>query len=443
MVPYDSPAAPPAAAVASIAESRVAAARQFGHRSAPADTLRVADRVRFARPLTHTATVVTVAGALLPVETLSPQRYTIVLAIGATYLGLGTWWITWVERQAQRRYFITYFAAMSSLCVGLVVTSQANATIAAMPLLSQAVLFGRVWHATLGGVALLGIVTLSLEPMLDPQRLIATLLSMAGAIAFVIIFSLVYRREVFWRARSDVLTEQLAQTNEQLERHAEQIEELAASRERNRVAREVHDGLGHYLTAIHVQLEAAKAVLPKSTAAALEAIDKAQNSSRQGLLDVRQSVTLLRSATGTPRPFVQMLQDLTASIATHRLAPEFIAVGTPKPLSAEVEHELRRVLQETLSNVQRHAHADRVLVRLEFREDRVVLEVQDDGRGPGDVAQTGTRAQAKPTQTCAPSSKRPQFGLVGMRERVQRLNGVVDTGASALGGFRVTVEVPV
>src|SRR5690606_18104716 len=127
------------------------------------------------------------------------------------------------------------------------------------------------------------------------KELAAATANTGAAILFVLAFSVMARRQVQWRLRAEALSALLQSANARLRDLALEAEELSAMRERNRVAREVHDGLGHYLTTIHVHLEAARALLARDLKRARQGIERAQLLARQGLQDVRESVGVLRN----------------------------------------------------------------------------------------------------------------------------------------------------
>lgn len=400
--------------------------------------------VRFARPLTHAATIIAVVGALAPTDQVSGVRYLAAIGLGVALATLGTWGATVVERRADRTAFAQYFVAMSTLSAAIVVVTDGYATIAVMPTLSQAVLFGSIWYGLGGGLATLGLLTWTLQDSMNAERLSSVLLGFGGAIAFVLIFSIIYRREAHWRAQSERLREQLAVSNLQLRLHAEQVEELAATRERNRLARELHDGLGHYLTAIHVQLEAARALLHKSPDAALNGITRAQLLSRQGLADVRQSVSLLREDAAEGEPgLAELLQTIIGTFRTDEQPVEFNVHGELPPVAETTRHALRRVLQEALSNVHHHAGGSRTTVRLSHIGSELQLDVRDDGSAstppflPSSVFGKGAPRESDQQ----PSPDRSPLGLLSVRERVEALGGtlVVDKNER---GFHLEVRVP-
>ncbi|KWT57282.1 hypothetical protein ADL21_35570 [Streptomyces albus subsp. albus] len=207
-----------------------------------------------------------------------------------------------------------------------------------------------------------------------------------------------------------------------LERYAEQVAELSAAAERNRLARDIHDSLGHHLTAVSVQLEIAsefRAVEPDS---ARRAVDEARLSVKRALGDVRQSVRALRGEE-THASLTVMLAGLACDDevrprVTVRVDGSEEGYG-PAELTA-----LYRAAQEGLTNARRHARASRVTVAVCLTECAARLVVSDDGRGfVPDGAATG-------------------FGLLGMRERVHLVGGSVDIDSGPGRGTRLTVTVP-
>lgn len=375
-------------------------------------------RRRFANGWTHAATTVTAAAALVRTSNAPWPTEWFDYAVCGLYILLGTAGIAQVERTDSRALLRGYFAVMSLLLLALLGMSSGHAWLAALPLLSHAVLFLSLRVAAFGGLAVLGtvIATIPRQFLVDLPALLAGL---GAAILFVIIFTVIAKREVEWRERSDALREQLEVANVRLRAYAVEAAEIGTIRERNRMAREVHDGLGHYLTAIHVQLEAARVLLPEDVGRAR--ILRAQQLARQGLEDVRQAVALLRAPPARGGHLSLALRDL----AHHNVGPPEITFdisGEPTPLPSAVEHTLLRVAQEALTNVRRHAEAAAVKIRLDYAADHTSLDIRDDGRGD-----TGSTSG---------------FGLIGIRERVALLGGRVTIGSPPSGGFSVNVEIP-
>lgn len=246
------------------------------------------------------------------------------------------------------------------------------------------------------------------------------LLSYSPAYIFTILFSFITREALGAREHAIGLKNELENANQQLRAQAAQAEELATIRERNRLAREIHDGVGHYLTVINVQAEAAQALLKTEPNRANEALGKIAGLSRDALADVRRSVGSLRAEDQRP-PLVETLRDLAKNAA---IPIEFTIVGEPRPLSSAAEHTLFRAAQEGITNIAKHAHATESWLELDFTAaDRAKLKLKDNGQGPGQNETSG-------------------FGICGMRERVDLLGGSVTSGKREEGGFQINVEVP-
>ncbi len=242
-------------------------------------------------------------------------------------------------------------------------------------------------------------------------------------IFFVAVFADMRLKEQQARERAERLMVELEEANVQLAAYATQAEELAMTQERNRLAREIHDSLGHYLTIVNVQIEAAKVVMDSDPDRALDAMDKAQELAQKGLNRVRESVAALRESPVSNRPLDEAIAALVQETGSSGIVTEFKVAGEPQALEDKVALALYRAAQEALTNVRKHARASRVDVLLDFRPDEVRLEVKDNGVGAAET--TGG------------------FGLLGVRERMQLLGGSLETSTGAGKGFCLTASVPV
>jgi signal transduction histidine kinase len=250
------------------------------------------------------------------------------------------------------------------------------------------------------------------------------------ALVFVWIFTEVSVRDQQARREVERLARELGEANRRLKESAAQAEELARSRERNRLAREIHDSLGHYLTVVNVQLEAARALLEnkgwrKEAPDLYATLEKAQTLTRRGLADVRRSVAALRADPMGDRSFPEAVRALIEENRETGLLVELRVEGEIRKADPQVELALFRILQEALTNVRKHARASRAVVRMAYREGALQLEVADNGVGPG-----------------RDESGEEKFGLRGIRERVEILKGKMETGTGVEGGMRILVEFP-
>lgn len=200
----------------------------------------------------------------------------------------------------------------------------------------------------------------------------------------------------------------LEEANAQLVHYAGTLEQLATSRERNRLARELHDTLAHTLSALSVQLETAKAYFDVDEGIARELVEKSLHATRSGLIETRGALRALRAS---------LLEDLGLVLALRQMAQDAaskarlkLSLALPEQcesLSPDVEQTLYRVAQEAIANVVQHAGARNLTLKLAVEEDRLTLVVGDDGRGFS--VEEGEAAG--------------HFGLVGLRERALLVGG--------------------
>ncbi|MFD9331376.1 sensor histidine kinase [Streptomyces sp. NPDC060065] len=208
----------------------------------------------------------------------------------------------------------------------------------------------------------------------------------------------------------------------EVEEYAARVAELSAATERNRLARDIHDSLGHHLTAMSVQLEMASDFRALDPDAAQRALNEARRSVRLALGDVRQSVRALRDEAARPSLSVEL-----AGLAEDSATPPRVTVevsGDENAYGAAELTALYRAAQEGVTNARRHARASRVTVVVCLEREAARMVVTDDGLG------------------FAPEAAAGGFGLVGMRERVQLVAGSVDIESGPGAGTRLTVTVP-
>jgi signal transduction histidine kinase len=259
----------------------------------------------------------------------------------------------------------------------------------------------------------------------DWQTAVIATLTFSPAILFVIIFVKATHSAELAQARAETLAAELAEANRKLGDFAVQAEELATIQERNRLAREIHDNLGHYLTVVNVQINAARAILDIDKARADTALDKAARLTQDGLAAVRQSVSSLRESPLGRHTLSEAVADLAAQTQAAGIIAELQVEGLERPLDPRAELTLYRAAQEGLTNVRKHARASRVDLILNFSSaTQVVLQICDNGLGS------------------AVSSTSVGFGLLGIEERARQLGGRVTSGAAPGSGYCLTVELP-
>jgi signal transduction histidine kinase len=217
----------------------------------------------------------------------------------------------------------------------------------------------------------------------------------------------------------------LEAANRQLAIYAATLEELAVSRERNRIALELHDTLAHTLTAVALQLEAANATLDKNPAAVRGKLEQAGTLVREGLADTRRALQDLRA---------KPLDDLGLGLALREYATQSAARGGVTlqheidlsiQLPRATEQTLYRIAEESIANSVRHSNARCIQVTFARQQDGVVLAIQDDGTGfdPNNASKSG------------------HYGLQGMRERAEMIGGHLNIDSAPGRGTTVCLRV--
>jgi len=234
-------------------------------------------------------------------------------------------------------------------------------------------------------------------------------------------FVVAYALGVGVRARRD----RIAMLEERTRRLAE-AHEVTAARERERIAREIHDIVAHSVSLMVVQAEAGLVGVADGDPAA-KTFDTISATGREALTQLDRALGVLRGAGPTrhPQPGLDDLPELVDRARLAGLAASLVEHGRPRPVPADLATAVYRLVQEAVTNTVKHGDASRIDVRLDWRGAALRVEVTDDGHGP----------TPKPVVTGR--------GLVGMRERVHAFGGTLDTGAGDGGaGFRITATLP-
>jgi signal transduction histidine kinase len=211
----------------------------------------------------------------------------------------------------------------------------------------------------------------------------------------------------------------------QMARLGEQAREAAVFGERNRIARDIHDTLAQGFTGVLVNLEAANRTLRKHNVdVALEHIQLARGLAQTCLDEARLSVRALRPDPLQHADLVQALQNQVQRMAASGTTARLVTRGEAVALARETQGELLRIAQECITNAMKHAQAQRVDVELGFGADGVTLCVADDGRG------------------FDPDARHEGFGLLGMRERAERIGARLLITSVRGGGTRVETLLP-
>ncbi|MGH9381683.1 MAG: sensor histidine kinase [Thermoanaerobaculia bacterium] len=350
-------------------------------------------------------------GDLLGVEArLSPVSFGVWLVAAAVYAP--AFWITagQADRERPRRAALPLLALQSLaalvmfdiVCTGfetllLVVVAAQLGLFVAVPL-------GLAWVAVqTAGLGWLGIVHWGLPG------------SLLWAFALGLTLQVMALFLSYFAASQARARHELARMNAELRTTREQ---LAAAREaaaRARIARELHDLLGHHLSALSLHLEAAR---HRAGEDGREAIERCQSIARLLLADVRQAVQEVRL--DPPEDLAASLHGVVADIPRPQV--ELSVASGLRPADPEREQAIVRCVQEIVTNAVRHADADHLWIELRLGEDGLELEARDDGRGVGEV--------------------QPGQGLTGMRERLERLGGSLQIHSTPGEGFELRARLP-
>ncbi len=287
------------------------------------------------------------------------------------------------------------------------------------------------WHYPWPVVALYALLTTGLDIAMQAMLPAARDVNAMGIGVFVVMVRLVaflvvgyFISRLIQRLQDQ--QRQLAQTNARLVHYASALEQLTLSRERNRLARELHDTLAHSLSALSVQLETVKAYWEVEPETARSLLDQSLTATRTGLNETRRALKALRASPLDDLGLLLALDRLARNAAERgRLVLQLTLPDTIPPLTAAVEQCIYRVDQEALENVVRHANARQLQMILAAGGPGVTLSIADDGVGFNPAA----------------GETNGHFGLAGMRERAALAGASLTVESQPQGGTRIQLTI--
>jgi signal transduction histidine kinase len=230
------------------------------------------------------------------------------------------------------------------------------------------------------------------------------------------------------------LQEQLAQQNRELVALQRQIQALAVTEERERIAREMHDSLAQVLGYVNTKAQATEALLESGqTEKAAAQLGQLSEAARAAYADVREGILGLRASPGEARTFVETLRDYLEQWQGQSGVAVALSIDPAEDFAPRLtphgEVQLLRIIQEALANVRKHAGATRAEIRLLVSDGCLETSINDDGSGfdPDALERTAL----------------PRFGLATMRERAEAIGGTLTVASTPGGGTSVTASVPV
>ena len=240
-------------------------------------------------------------------------------------------------------------------------------------------------------------------------------------VLFVLYLVLLVQSKHHEKERIAILNKQLEEANVRLRAFALEAERTAETRERNRLAREIHDTLGHTLTGIAAGLDACIVLVDAAPAVVKKQLEKIRETARHGIVDVRRSVKKLRPDDLEKLPLQQAIKKVIAEFsASSGVDIQLVEMGWPEKLREDEEEVIYRIVQEGITNARRHGKATKVTVTCGLEPGRFYIIIADNGRGC-----------AEPKQG---------FGLRHMEERLELLHGRLRYWSDK--GFTLEATIP-
>lgn len=268
------------------------------------------------------------------------------------------------------------------------------------------------------------------QPVRTSISLMESILVSANIILFVYYMVMLFTSQKAENERIVSLNEQLREANRKLREFALELERMAEIRERNRLAREIHDTLGHTLTGIIMGSEASLALFEASPEESKKRIEAVTRSARDGLNDVRASIKALRPDSLQKQGLEMTLREMIAKFQkTTNVAVIYEQFAGKLEFAVDEEDTLYRIIQECMTNAVRHGHADVIQICIRRHDDILTVDIRDNGSG----CETVTEG----------------FGLRHMQERLDLLSGSLTYGNRAddpndgKKGFYVIASLPV
>jgi signal transduction histidine kinase len=247
------------------------------------------------------------------------------------------------------------------------------------------------------------------------------------AITYIATFTV--RREIIEKGRAQLISKELQAKSKELERAYEKLQELYEEKaevtilkERNRIAGEIHDTVGHILTTVRIQLEASKRLIKKDPDLALEKLNSAQQQVKTGLHDIRKSVRALNEGEDLIS-FVDLLKAFIAEIEKNSDVTIQYNFSEMPALDKELQNIIYRALQEGITNGIRHGKSKRFEIALNYEDNRIRYSIKDMGKGFEEI--------------------KLGFGLHNMKAKVESVGGIFKIQSVVNDGVTIYIEIPV
>lgn len=350
----------------------------------------------------------------------------VLVFLGIVYISFGIYGFSYVSKSTT--YYYKYLYLSIQIVIGGIIhwlgKEAGFSALLLLPLAGQAVVLLKETWAYFASLAIVLVYLLTSGiSSVDTILTWSDLPIFLAGLVFIVVFTQVAVGEERARAEVERLNLELTQANTQLREFANRVEELAVVNERNRVAREIHDGLGHYLTTINMQIQAALAVLQNDPQKAGTLLEKAKALTQDALTDVRSSVSALRFSPDNDLSITEIIEQLFVNCDSAGIQASLQVLGEKRVIEPVVRQTLFRVAQESINNTCKHSRANHLKVIMDFTNPTLLsMRIEDDGVGTA-LMQGG-------------------FGLIGIRERVMLHQGEICTESREGAGFVVEVRLP-
>ncbi len=360
------------------------------------------------------------------VSQAEPFQILSLIVLGTFYILLGVYGYSYASQAGSMRYVFAYLGSQLLLGGAIVYFSRGIglSALILLPLAGHCAILFIDWRVAIANFGILLTYSLAVFFYSGSLQVVWELLPVfVAGMVFVIVFIRMAVSEEQARVEVEGLASHLKDANQKLQEYAAQVESLTIIQERNRMAREIHDGLGHSLTTIHMELQAVEAIITKDTTKAVEMVRLARQQTQKALQEVRQSVSALREI-GTEKPLDERLRELVAGCELAGIQATLTIIGSTANLSSDVSHTLFRSIQEGVNNICKHSNAKHALITLDCTgEEIVLLRIDDDGIGRAFPISEG-------------------YGLTGLQERIEQLNGSLKVQSDIGKGFHIMIQVP-
>lgn len=367
------------------------------------------------------------ATELLPGTTLVDSAYLLTVTTILVFWGMGFY----IPIQGKKRKILYAISEIIILSINIIGNTRLFSLLLIVLCTRSCLMFSLIGRISIGFVTCIFFVITAYQRMqvvsalpliVQAERIQQIFLSFSILFALSVTFLFMLINSLLIERQS---RNQLAEANEQLRHYAARVEALATVQERNRIAREIHDSLGHTLTALNIQLEGAQKLWQSRPEQAQTFLQEAKQLGSTALQEVRQSVGALR-ADPVGLSLLDALQKLLTTMKNSgeiNLIP-CLELDPEQELPLEVRIALYRITQEALTNIYKYAQATEVAIHLFQDPEGLHLHIEDNGIG-------FNREET-----------RRGFGIQGMQERVHALNGSFDLQTSPGKGCQIKVTIP-